>query len=53
MRTDPKSILLMIAVVVFVLAGLGVSVGTISLVPLGLAAFAASFLLGGRGLSLR
>lgn len=52
MRLDPRSILLLVAVVLFVLAGVGVSVGTLALVPLGLAAFAGAFLLGGRGLNL-
>ena len=50
----PRSILLLVAVVAFLLAAFSVALGTISLVPLGLAAFAASFLLGdGKGLSLR
>ena len=43
--TSPASILLLLAVAAFVLATLGVSVGTISLVPLGLALFAASFVI--------
>lgn len=52
MRLDPRSILLIIAIVLFVLAALGVSLGTLSLVPLGLAAFAGAFLRGGRGLNI-
>lgn len=36
----PSKILLLIAVVLFVLAAFGVSLGTVGLVPLGLAFFA-------------
>jgi hypothetical protein len=36
-------ILLLIAVVLFVLAAFGVALGTVGLVPLGLAAFAGAF----------
>ncbi len=39
-----RSILLLIAVVLFVLAAIGVGLGDISLVALGLACFAGSFL---------
>ena len=39
-----RSILLLIAVVLFVLAAIGVDLGAISLVPLGLACFAGAFL---------
>jgi hypothetical protein len=39
-----RSILLLIAVVLFVLAAIGVDLGAISLVPLGLACFAGSFI---------
>jgi hypothetical protein len=45
----PRSILLIIAVVLFLLAAFGVALGNISLVPLGLALFAAAFLLGDGG----
>ena len=38
-----RSILLLIAVVLFVLAAVGIDVGAISLVPLGLACFAGAF----------
>lgn len=38
------SILLVLAVICFVLAAIGVSLGTVGLVPLGLAFFAGSFL---------
>jgi hypothetical protein len=48
-----RSILLLVAVVIFVLAAVGVSLGDISLVPLGLAFFAAAFLVGEGGLGLR
>jgi hypothetical protein len=48
-----RSILLLVAVVLFVLAAVGVGFGDISLVPLGLAFFAAAFLLGDGGLNLR
>jgi hypothetical protein len=53
LNTSPASILLLVAVVLFVLAGIGVDVDNISLVALGLAAFAASFLFGTGGISLR
>jgi hypothetical protein len=46
--TSPGSILLLVAVVLFVLSAFGVSLGTVGLVPLGLAAFAASFIFGRR-----
>ncbi len=48
-----RSILLLVAVVLFVLAAVGVGLGEISLVPLGLAFFAAAFLLGEGGRNLR
>jgi len=44
MRFTPSTILLLIAVVLFVLAAFAVKLGTFDLVTLGLAAFAASFL---------
>ena len=53
MNLGARSILLLVAVVCFVLAAFGVSLGTIGLVPLGLAFFAGAFLLGDGGLSLR
>jgi hypothetical protein len=55
MRLDmsPFTILIIVAVVLFLLAAFGVALGTISLIPLGLALFAAAFLFGGgRGLGL-
>jgi hypothetical protein len=39
-----STILLVIAVVCFVLAAIGVALGTVALVPLGLAFFAGSFI---------
>jgi hypothetical protein len=45
--------LLLIAVILFLLAAFGIALGTLDLVTLGLAAFAAAFLLGDGGLNLR
>jgi hypothetical protein len=42
----PRAILLIVAVICFVLAAIGVSIGSISLTALGLAAFAGAFLVG-------
>ncbi|HYI66014.1 MAG TPA: hypothetical protein VEW95_03735 [Candidatus Limnocylindrales bacterium] len=53
MSLAPRSILLLVAVICFVLAAFNVAIGTVGLVPLGLAAFAAAFLLGDGGLNLR
>lgn len=50
--SSPRSILLIVAIVLFLLTAFGVALGSISLMPLGLAAFAAAFLVGG-GFSLR
>ena len=44
MRFTPGSILLIVAVVLFLLAAFGVALGGLDLVTLGLAAFAAAFL---------
>ncbi len=51
MRFDasPYTILLIVAVILFVLAAINVDIGSVALVPLGLAAFAAAFLFGGNG----
>ncbi len=49
----PRSILLLVAVICFLLAAFSVAVGSVGLVPLGLAAFAAAFLLDGGGFKLR
>ena len=43
MRLSIRSILLLIAVVLFVLAAVGIDLGAIALVPLGLACFAGAF----------
>jgi hypothetical protein len=48
-----RSILLLVAVVLFVLAAVGISLGDVGLVPLGLAFFAGAFLVGEGGLGLR
>jgi hypothetical protein len=45
MSMKPGAILLLVAVVLFLLAAFDVSLGTLDLVTLGLAAFAGSFLL--------
>jgi predicted anti-sigma-YlaC factor YlaD len=49
----PRSVLLIVAIILFLLAAFGVALGTIQLVPLGLAAFAAAFLLDGGAFGLR
>ena len=46
MSLTPSAILLLAAVVLFLLAAFAVRLGTFDLVTLGLAAFAASFLVG-------
>jgi hypothetical protein len=48
-----RSILLIVAIICFVLAVVGVGLGDIALLPLGLAFFAAAFLIGDGGFSLR
>ena len=53
MNLGVRSILLIVAVICFVLAALGVGLGAIGLVPLGLAFFAGAFLVGDGGLNLR
>jgi hypothetical protein len=53
MRLDLSAILLLVAIVLFVLAALSISLGSVALVPLGLAAFAGSFLFTKSGFSLR
>lgn len=47
MNASPGSILLIVAVVCFLLVAFGVSLGTVNLIGIGLAAFAAAFLFGG------
>ena len=51
--TSPRSILLIVAVVLFLLAAFSVSLGTIGVLPLGLAAFAAAFIIEKGGFGLR
>ncbi|MBA2633211.1 MAG: hypothetical protein H0U86_09475 [Chloroflexi bacterium] len=53
MSLTPRTILLLVAVILFLLAAFGIALGTLNLVTLGLAAFAAAFLLGDGGISLR
>ncbi|MBA4170726.1 MAG: hypothetical protein H0X68_10025 [Chloroflexi bacterium] len=52
MDLSPRSILLIIAVICFVLAAIGVGFGGISLTAIGLAAFAGAFLVGEGGLKV-
>jgi hypothetical protein len=52
MNLGLRSILLIAAIVCFVLAVVGVALGGLSLIPLGLAFFAAAFLVGDGGLRL-
>lgn len=44
MTLTARSILMLIAVLLFVLAAVGIDLGSIALVPLGLACFAAAFI---------
>lgn len=53
MALNARSLLLIIAVILFVLAALSINLGSVSLVPLGLAAFAGSFLVGDTALGRR
>ena len=53
MSLTPRTILLIVAVICFVLAAIGFAIGSVGLVPLGLAAFAAAFLIGDSGFSRR
>jgi len=48
-----RSVLLIIAVICFVVAALGIGVANINFVAIGLAAFAGAFLVDGGGLKLR
>ncbi len=47
MSLKPSAVLLLVAVVLFLLAAFAVRLGTLDLVTLGFAAFAASFLVEG------
>ena len=53
MNLGVRSILLIVAIILFVLAAVGFGLGDVSLVPLGLAFFAGAFLVGDGGLNLR
>ena len=53
MDLNARTILLLIAVICFVLAAIGIGLGEIGLVPLGLAFFAGAFLIGDGGFNLR
>jgi len=53
MALNARSLLLIIAVILFVLAALSINLGSVSLVPLGLAAFAGAFLVGDTALGRR
>lgn len=53
MNLSIKSILLLVAVVLFVLAAFGISFADIGPVPLGLAFFAGAFLVSEGGLGVR
>ena len=53
MNLGIRSLLLIVAIVAFVLAAVGVALGGLSLIPLGLAVFAAAFLVGDGGLRFR
>ena len=53
MNLGLRSILLIVAVILFVLAAVGINVGDIGLVPIGLAFFAAAFIVGDGGFGLR
>jgi hypothetical protein len=44
MRLTVRSILLLVAVILFVLAAVGVDLGSLAILPLGLAFFAAAFI---------
>ena len=53
MSLTPRSILLLVAVILFLIGAFGISLGAIGVTSLGLAAFAAAFLLGDGGFTLR
>lgn len=48
-----RQLLMLIAVIVFVIAAMGVDVGKLSLIPIGLAVFALAFVLPDTALSRR
>ena len=47
-----RSLLLLIAVICFVVAAIGLDLGSVNLIAIGLAAFAGAFLVGEGGLRL-
>ena len=53
MNMSIRSIMLLVAVVLFVLAAFGIGLADISLTPLGLAFFAGAFLVSEGGLGVR
>lgn len=53
MALNARSLLLIVAVILFVLSALGIGLGAVSLVSLGLAAFAGAFLVGDMPLGRR
>jgi hypothetical protein len=53
MSLNARSLLLIIAVILFVLDALSINVGSVSLVALGLAAFAGAFVVGDTALGRR
>lgn len=56
MNFGPRSILIIVAVVLFLLDAFGVNLGEVDTLPVALAVFAAAFLVGddgGRGLGFR
>jgi hypothetical protein len=53
MSLTARSLLLLVAVILFVLAALNIGLGSVSLVPLGLAAFAGAFLVSDTALGRR
>lgn len=53
MNLGVRSILLIVAIILFVLAAIGFGLGDVSLVPLGLAFFAGAFVVGDGGFNLR
>jgi hypothetical protein len=53
MALNARSLLLIVAVILFVLAALGIDIGSVSLVSLGLAAFAGAFLVADMPLGRR
>ena len=52
MNFNLRSLLLLIAIVCFVLAAIGIGLGGVDLIAIGLAAFAGAFLVDGGGFRL-